>query len=126
LAYFLPWYKPINIEDGSQCSVAVDNRHKGFDMDDLDKALEIQIKAYNAINEIITNIVKNDQHAFPNYPLMVPTLCLAAICQCLNSYIDTFPDAVKMNLISMAYKTIGFAEFDQLQSLATMEVAGHA
>jgi hypothetical protein len=95
-------------------------------MDDLDKALEIQTKAYNAINEIITKIVRSDEHAFPNYPLMVPTLCLAAICQYINSYIDTFPDAMKMSLISMAYRTIGFDEFNELHSLATMEVAGHA
>jgi hypothetical protein len=95
-------------------------------MDDLDKAVEIQTKAYNAINEIIMNMVRTEQNAFPNYPLMVPTLCLAAICQYINSYIDTFPDAMKMNVISMAYRTIGFAELDELQSLATMEVAGHA
>ena len=95
-------------------------------MEELDKALEIQTRVYNNLNEIIMQIVKKEETTFPNYSLMVPTLCLAAMCQYINTYIDTFPDDMKPKIISMVYKAIGFAYLDGLNDLANMEVAGHA
>ncbi len=93
---------------------------------ELDKALDIQTKAYTALNEIIMTIINTEANSFPNYPFMVPTLCLAALCQYINSYIGTFPDNMKENIISMAYNTIGFTSLDDPNDLASMEIAGNA
>jgi hypothetical protein len=93
---------------------------------ELNKALEVETKAFKALNDAITEIISMEQSSFPNQPMMVPTLCVAAICQYLNTYIGTFPEPMKSSILSMAYQTIGFAALDETEDLATMEVAGHA
>jgi len=93
---------------------------------ELDKALAIQTKTYSDLNDAIMNIMRMEASSFPNYPLMVPTLCLAALCQYVNTYIETFPDNMKQNIISLAYNTIGFTMLEDPHDLASMEVAGHA
>lgn len=93
---------------------------------ELEQAVEIQRKTYKAVSDVVMQIVGIEGEAFPNYPLMVPTLCLAALCQCVSSYIETFPDSMKSNIISMAYNTIGFPAFQDPNNLANMEVVGHA
>jgi hypothetical protein len=93
---------------------------------ELNKALEVETKAFKALNDAIAEIISMEKSSFPNQPMMVPTLCVAAICQYLNSYIGTFPEAMKSSILSMAYQTIGFETADESQDLATMEVVGHA
>lgn len=93
---------------------------------EIEKAVSIQTKTYADLNEMITNIMRMEANSFPNYPLMVPTLCLAALCQYINTYIETFPDNMKQNIISLAYNTIGFTAIDDPHNLAAMEVAGNA
>jgi hypothetical protein len=92
---------------------------------ELDAALNVQMRAFTAINETLRVLANTESNTFPEYPLMIPTLYLAAICQFVNSYINTFPDNMKQNIISMAYQTIGFMPEDE-NNLATMPVAGHA